>query len=60
MSATVDSLPPFSNTRARCAACGNDREIMVIYDGGACAEVTGGPHFHRRCDCGHGWIEQTG
>lgn len=59
VSAPVASLPPFSNMRARCTACGNGREIMVIYDGGDCAAVTGGPHFHRRCACGHAWIERT-
>jgi hypothetical protein len=54
----VSQLPPFSNQRARCAKCGAHYEIRVHYDRG-CAEVTGGEHFHRICNCGHRWAEQT-
>jgi hypothetical protein len=53
----VSTLPPFSNMRARCAACGAGREIRVHFDRG-CRFVTGGVHFHRLCGCGHSWVEQ--
>ena len=53
----VSTLPLFSNTRARCAKCGARYEIRVHFDRG-CAEVTGGEHFHRICNCGHRWVEQ--
>jgi hypothetical protein len=55
----VESLPPFSNMRARCARCGARYEIRVHYDRG-CAEMRGGEHFHRLCRCGHEWMEQCG
>ena len=54
----VDTLPPFTNTRALCAQCGARREIMIMYCRG-CTSVVGGEHFHRRCECGHRWAEQT-
>jgi hypothetical protein len=48
----VSTLPLFTNARARCGKCGARYEIRVHYDRG-CAEVTGGEHFHRICNCGH-------
>lgn len=51
----VSILPPFSNA-SRCVKCGARWEIRVHFDRG-CAEVTGGEHFHRVCNCGHRWIE---
>ena len=53
----VSQLPPFSNHRARCPQCGARYEIRVHFDRG-CAEVTGGDHFHRICNCGFRWIER--
>jgi hypothetical protein len=55
----VSQLPPFSNMRARCAKCGGGPPIWVIFCRDDCS-VTGGAHFHRRCErCGYRWIEQT-
>ena len=48
---------PFSQERG-CAWCGARYEIRVHFDRD-CAEVRG-DHFHRRCRCGHEWIEQCG
>jgi hypothetical protein len=53
----VSTLPPFTNMRARCARCGSGPPIRVHFDRG-CAEVVGGAHFHRICNCGHRWVEQ--
>ena len=53
----VSQLPLFSNMRARCRRCGARYEIRVHFCRG-CAEVYGGEHFHRLCNCGHQWVEQ--
>jgi len=54
----VSTLPPFTNMRARCVKCGARYEIRVHFDRG-CREVIGGEHFHRICNCGHRWVEET-
>lgn len=53
----VETLPPFSNQRARCSRCGSRAEIRVHFDRG-CAIVRSGDHFHRLCRCGHEWVER--
>ena len=52
---SVAALPPFSNQRG-CLRCGARYEIRVHFDRD-CAEVRG-DHFHRRCRCGHEWLER--
>jgi len=51
----VATLPPFSNQRG-CPRCGARYEIRVNFDRD-CALVRG-DHFHRRCRCGHEWLER--
>jgi hypothetical protein len=53
-----DELPPFSNDRAVCAACGARREIRVHFDRSCAAACD--DHFHRVCPCGHEWVERCG
>lgn len=53
----VSTLPPFSNMPAQCSQCRARYEIRVYFDR-ACAEVYGGGHFHRICNCGHRWVER--
>ena len=54
--ANAATLPPFSNHRAVCAACGRRFEIRVHFDRDC--RLVRGDHFHRFCRCGYGWIEQ--
>jgi hypothetical protein len=50
-------LPPFSNMRARCSACGARYEIRVHFDRD-CALVKG-EHFQPRVPVvGNQWIER--
>jgi hypothetical protein len=49
-------LPPFSNQSGRCRRCGGRGPIRVHFDRD-CARARG-DHFHRRCPCGHEWIER--
>jgi hypothetical protein len=53
----ASTLPPFSNARARCAKCGARYEIRAHFDRG-CAQVVGGEHYHRICNCGNRWAER--
>jgi len=51
----VATLPPLSNQRG-CPRCGARHEIRVHSDRD-CA-LARGDHFHRRCRCGHEWLER--
>ena len=48
-------LPPFSNQSGRCPRCAGRGPIRVHFDRD-CAQARG-DHFHRRCPCGHEWVE---
>jgi len=59
VTAQVDAarLPPFTNHRAVCAACGRRFGLRVHFDRDC--PLAHGDHFHRVCECGERWLERV-